>query len=75
MLVPVKAVKESMRGTTHEVFIVMGDTAYRKAVETGRKSGDFIEIRSGLKKGDIVAVGNVDLLSDRMRVRVNNGKN
>jgi RND family efflux transporter MFP subunit len=55
---------------TAEVFVVSGDRAQRRTVETGATAGDAIEIRSGLAAGDRVVTRGGYNLKDGDRVAV-----
>lgn len=46
------------------VYVVDGDKAVRRQVEIGAPLGDYIEIKSGLTAGQLVAITNVNKLKD-----------
>ncbi|MFO0806864.1 MAG: efflux RND transporter periplasmic adaptor subunit [Gemmataceae bacterium] len=63
--VPVSAVQQH-QGKSF-VFVLVGEDEFRRAdVETGREGGDRVEIRAGLKPGDVVAVGGVFVLKSEL---------
>ena len=68
VLVPVEAVLA--QADTATVFLISGDIVERRAVRLGPRDADAQTIVSGLQAGAVVAVGNLDKLSDRSRVRV-----
>ena len=66
ILVPAAAVR-TIAGTAR-VFVIAGDRAEERIVMTGQAVGDQIEIASGIKSGERIATGGVDLLVDGVRV-------
>ncbi len=70
--VPVDAVLE--RDGKKIVYVVEGDKARERRVETGITGEDYVEIRSGLKPGEKVVVTGQDFLVDGTRVQVSSGK-
>lgn len=50
--IPASALLPTARGDF--VYVVNGNHFFRSPVQTGRKSGDFIEIEDGLFEGDVV---------------------
>jgi RND family efflux transporter MFP subunit len=52
------------------VFVIEGDKARRRAIETGVDEGDWLEVTKGLAGGEEVVVGGADGLSDGAAVRV-----
>jgi multidrug efflux pump subunit AcrA (membrane-fusion protein) len=52
----------------NRVFVVDGDKLTARELKVGDRMGDRIEIVSGVKKGDRVAVTDVDNLTDGLRV-------
>lgn len=63
--VPVSAVQQH-QGKSF-VFVLVGEDEFRRAdVETGREAGERVEIRAGLKPGDVVAVGGVFVLKSEL---------
>jgi RND family efflux transporter MFP subunit len=68
ILAPATAVRTT--AGTARVFVLSGDRAEERIVTTGQAVGDQIEISSGLKAGERVAVSGVDQLVDGLRVTV-----
>ncbi len=67
--VPVDAVLDS--GTRKTVFIDRGDGAFEpRAVETGWRMGDRVEIVKGLADGERIAVSGVFLLDSESRMKM-----
>lgn len=64
--------KEALRreGDKYGVFVVNGDRVHWRAVETGATSVTRIEIRSGLREGERIALAGEETLRDGMNVRV-----
>jgi RND family efflux transporter MFP subunit len=54
----------------NRVFLIAGDRLSLRELEVGERLGDRIEIASGVKEGDRVAVTDVDTLDDGMPVTV-----
>ena len=54
----------------NRVFLVQGDRLAAHELKTGERLGERVEILSGVKAGDLVAVTDVDRLVDGMRVSV-----
>ena len=52
----------------NRAFVVAGDTIAGREVKVGDRLGDRIEILGGVKAGDVVALTDVDNLSDGMKV-------
>jgi RND family efflux transporter MFP subunit len=57
-------------GKKGDLFVVKGETANRRAVQTGSLMGDFVEVTSGLAPGDPVVVRGGFNLKDGDRVNV-----
>lgn len=57
---------DALRGDT--VFVVENGLAQARKVETGGKLGDLVEVKSGLKNGDIVVLKPDDKLKDGAKV-------
>jgi len=55
VLVPASAV-QTVAGTSR-VYVVAGDLVEERIVTLGQVSGDRVELSSGLKAGEVVAVG------------------
>jgi hypothetical protein len=56
----------------NRVFVVEGDHLTAHELKTGERLGDRIEIVSGVKAGDAVAVSDVDSLADGLKVTTSN---
>jgi multidrug efflux pump subunit AcrA (membrane-fusion protein) len=65
---PAAAVEE--RGQVQSVMVAAGGVAHRRLVTTGRRSGDRIEILSGLSSGERVVFPRVPELNDGARIEV-----
>jgi RND family efflux transporter MFP subunit len=51
------------------VFVIKDGRAVLTPVRTGKKLGDWVEVASGLKTGDKVAVSNVDKLKNGSKIK------
>lgn len=67
LLVPNDAVQRV--GDKDVVYVIRDGRAYRQEVEVGLSNFDYTIIRDGLSAGQVVAVSNVDDLTDGERVR------
>lgn len=67
VMIPVRAVKTV--GETNSVFVVRDGIAREQLVLLGLLEGDWIQVKRGIVEGDIVAVSNLDKLSDGVLVR------
>ncbi len=56
----------------NRVFVVQGDRLAARELQVGERLGDRIEIASGVKEGEPVAITDVDTLSDGTHVAVAN---
>jgi RND family efflux transporter MFP subunit len=65
---PATAVQAS--GTAGVLFVVRDTTLERRAVRLGTGSGDRVTVISGLAAGERVAVGDVKVLKDGARIRI-----
>lgn len=72
LTVPVEAVLGG--GTEPFVFLVAGDKAVRRPVETGFEQDGRVWIRSGLSAGDRVIVGGIERVKDGAAVRLQSAK-
>ena len=52
----------------NRVFVVDGDKLAMRELEVGERLGDRIEVMSGVKAGERVAITDVDTLADGARV-------
>ena len=69
ILAPSSAVRTT--AGTARVFVINADRVEERIVTTGQVVGNLVEIASGLKAGERVAVSGVDQLVDGVRVTVN----
>jgi RND family efflux transporter MFP subunit len=67
VMVPVTAVKTS--GTTNSVFVVKDGVAREQFVQLGLLEDRMVQIKQGVIEGDMVAVSNVNALTDGVLVR------
>ena len=67
MLVPATAIS-NVTGTPRVYLIKKDHTAEERLVTTGQTLDGLIEITSGLKGGDTVAMSNLEQLTDGARV-------
>jgi multidrug efflux pump subunit AcrA (membrane-fusion protein) len=54
----------------NRVFVVTGDHLTARELKVGERLGDRIEVMSGLKAGESIALGDVDKLADGAKVSV-----
>lgn len=57
-------------GDAPQVWVIENNIAHLRIVETGNFSGNQVEIKKGLKKGEIVATAGVNKLSEDQTVRL-----
>lgn len=62
VMIPVRAVKTV--GETNSVFIVKDGAAREQFVQLGLLENDMIQVKVGVIEGDVVAVSNLNLLTD-----------
>ena len=67
VMVPAKAVRAV--GNTNSVFVVKDGAAREQFVQLGLLENDMIQVKQGVIEGDLVAVSNVNLLTDGILVR------
>lgn len=65
-------IPKSAVNNNNEVYVVVGDNAYVRSVETGLSDDTNIEVTSGLKEGETVVSVGAYLLSDGALVRIVN---
>jgi HlyD family secretion protein len=73
--IPITAVPKSTVVTLEGrsiIFIVKGDKVIQTYVVTGTSSGDMVEIKSGIKAGDKIAIRPQGKLKDGSRVKIKN---
>lgn len=52
------------------VYVMEKDVAVKRLVTTGKRVGNFVEVLSGLKEGELVVVSDLEKLRDGMKVRI-----
>jgi multidrug efflux pump subunit AcrA (membrane-fusion protein) len=57
----------------NRVFVISGDALSVRELKTGDRLGDRIEVLSGVKAGDQIAVSDIEKLVDGMKVSVTTG--
>jgi HlyD family secretion protein len=67
LMAPASALFRSGEGWA--VFVVKGDRAWRRQVETGHRTAQSVEIVSGLEAGDIVITHPDDAIAEGVRVK------
>ncbi|MEK6334835.1 MAG: efflux RND transporter periplasmic adaptor subunit [Acidobacteriota bacterium] len=67
VLVPQRALR-TISGSTY-VFVVRNGYAEQRLVQPGQAEGELIEVTSGVKPDEIVAISNVDQLNDGAAVK------
>ena len=67
VLVPQRALR-TISGATY-VFVIKNGHAEQRLVQSGQTEGDLIELKSGVAADEVVAISNVDQLSDGAAVR------
>jgi membrane fusion protein (multidrug efflux system) len=68
ILIPASAVRAS--GATSRVYVIAGDRAEERIVTLGDTTGERVEVVTGLRTGEQVAIGNQDRLTDGAAVSV-----
>jgi multidrug efflux pump subunit AcrA (membrane-fusion protein) len=67
VMVPQRALR-TISGATY-VFVVKNGFAQQRLVQSGQTEGDMVEIKSGVSADEVIAISNVDQLSDGVAVR------
>ena len=67
VLVPQRALR-TISGATY-VFVIKNGFAQQRLVQSGQTEGDLVELKSGVAADEVVAISNVDQLSDGAAVR------
>ena len=67
VMVPQRALR-SISGATY-VFVIKNGFAQQRLVQSGQIEGDMVEIKSGVATDEVIAISNVDQLSDGVAVR------
>ncbi|MEC9357184.1 MAG: efflux RND transporter periplasmic adaptor subunit [Pseudomonadota bacterium] len=68
VLIDAAAIKND--GGAEIVYLIRGDTVERRAVTTGIKRGERVQVTAGLAPGDRVALGPLEQLSDGSTIRI-----
>ncbi|MGL5047553.1 MAG: efflux RND transporter periplasmic adaptor subunit [Shewanella sp.] len=71
LVIPIDALK--VQGNEKSVFVVTGNIATRRLIETGLEQDDQIEVLSGLKAGDDIVLAGIERVKDGSVVRLING--
>jgi multidrug efflux pump subunit AcrA (membrane-fusion protein) len=58
----------TISGATY-VFVIKNGFAQQRLVQSGQTEGDMVEIKSGVAADEVIAISNVDQLSDGVAVR------
>lgn len=75
ILVPLSVLSENQDGEQYVMLAIKkdgGTQATRRTVKTGKASGDYIEILSGLKSGDQVITAGARTVKDGQFIEINN---
>jgi multidrug efflux pump subunit AcrA (membrane-fusion protein) len=67
VMVPQRALR-TISGATY-VFVIKNGFAQQRLVQSGQIEGDMVEIKSGVATDEVIAISNVDQLSDGVAVR------
>jgi len=67
VMVPQRALR-TISGATY-VFVIKNGFAQQRLVQSGQTEGDMVEIKSGVTTDEVIAISNVDQLSDGVAVR------
>lgn len=67
VMVPQRALR-TISGATY-VFVIKNGFAQQRLVQSGQTEGDMVEIKSGVTADEVIAISNVDQLSDGVAVR------
>lgn len=68
VLIDAAAIKND--GGAKVVYLIRGDSVERRAVTTGIKRGERVQVTAGLSPGDRVALGPLEQLSDGSTIRI-----
>ncbi len=68
LALPAPALRLDGDGKTHRVFVVHEGSVEERIVEVGEKKNDLVEIREGVKAGDVVVLSPGAETTDGMRV-------
>jgi membrane fusion protein, multidrug efflux system len=67
VMVPQRALR-TISGATY-VFVIKNGFAQQRLIQSGQTEGDMVEIKSGISADEVIAINNVDQLSDGVAVR------
>lgn len=67
VLVPQRALR-TISGASY-VFVIKNGRAEQRLVQSGQAEGDLVEIKTGVVADELIAISNVDQLSDGITVR------
>jgi hypothetical protein len=67
VLVPQKSLR-TISGSTY-VFVIKNGFAEQRLVQPGQVEGDLVELKTGVQPDEVVAITNVDQLSDGAAVK------
>lgn len=67
VMIPASAIVTA--GDTNSIFIVKDGAAHQVMIQTGLLENGMIQVKSGVKEGDMIATSNLNTLSDGILVR------
>ncbi|HYW72452.1 MAG TPA: efflux RND transporter periplasmic adaptor subunit [Pyrinomonadaceae bacterium] len=67
VMAPQRALR-TISGATY-VFVIKNGFAQQRLIQSGQTEGDMVEIKSGISADEVIAISNVDQLSDGVAVR------
>jgi multidrug efflux pump subunit AcrA (membrane-fusion protein) len=67
VLVPARAVRTTE--TVHRVYVVREGRVEERVVQLGQPEGELVEVKAGVRAGELVATSNVEQLKDGAAVR------
>lgn len=70
VMVPASAVKAE--GDTTKVFIIKDGVAHEQLVQTGLLENDWIQVKTGVNEGDVIATSEIGTLYDGVMIRQKN---
>lgn len=68
LTIPTQSVIPILKG--QKVFVMQGDSAAERVINTGKRTEKFIEVKSGLKPGEKVVVNGVMYLKQGSKIRL-----
>lgn len=69
VMIPATAIK--VEGDVNKVYVIKDGAARERLVQTGLLENGFIQVKSGIAEGDVIAASNLNELFDGVLVRVN----